>query len=324
MGRNHGYSTENLISKINWSEYCFEQLVKISKVLVNTNSSQVAHANYNLPLKLQHFTLFNVPATEVVSCQFDEAEHKFLIKTARLSFDGVCGAFPLNYCDMLNVYARKKNFVTAEFIEIFHLHILNVSYNISQKRFPAIANKRLEESFVGRIISSFLGNKSNLHLNSLIPYNSNMWQRSRNINGLLSILRSYFSWSVTVQECVGDWEEGTDEQISRIGVGSAKWNVLGKGMMLGKRTWNQSKYIVLEVDAVDYQTYKNIVIKTKSMEKVISIIRYYCGITVSVRIRTITTVSPDELKKDQKILGYNSWLTSGLGEAKLSSAYIEC
>ena len=143
-------------------------------------------------------------------------------------------------------------------------------------------------------------------------FSGRLSSQTRNAEGLLAILRYYFSVPVTLQQFVGEWLRMPVAFRMRLGE-SMQTGALGQTTTLGERVWECQHKFRLTFGPLSMADYQRMLPGGQSLRRLIAIVRNYVGDEFDWDVHLILDrheVKPSRLGVFGQ-LGWTSWIGAG-------------
>ncbi len=259
-----------------------------------------------------------------------------------LSIAGVQGPLPMPYTEMVLERIRSKDYAFQDFLDIFNHRLASLWHRLRKKITPGFGQVQPEESAIGKTILHLAGVQSlkktetDIDPKILLGYYHLLWSKPHSAAGFLCFLKSFFNVPVVIHNFQGGWNHASSEDVSRIGFHS-RHNILGRTMVLGSRSWNQTASVCLELGPLNWQQFLDFLPlsqqKQKSSYRLLSQISqlYTSGdMDVTIKLRAQLSETKPCVLNRSCALGYTTWLPTKNPNAegpcitlKLATAFAE-
>jgi len=241
-----------------------------------------------------------------------------------LGLAGIQGPLPIPYTELLIERLRQKDTSFKDFLDIFNHRLASFWHRLRKKIVLGIAQVRPDETSVGKsfldlvgIESDYVRNRLSISDSALLGQASVFWKRPRSQIGLQRLLRSYFGLPIVVLQFQPGWQNASERDWTRIGSSHGKHNVLGKSVILGKRSWDQTAGVGLLIPPLTYHQYIHFRKETAFEYTALrDLTILYLG--EGQRIHILFSVQREEIKPTclnrQFELGHTTWITRGDGQ----------
>jgi type VI secretion system protein ImpH len=235
-----------------------------------------------------------------------------------LSIAGIQGPLPMPYTETLVERIRVKDTAFPDFLDIFNHRLASLWHRLRKKITPGFGQVEPEDSAVGKTILQLAGvnlekKVGNLDPKILLGYYHLLWSKPHSSAGLLCFLTSFFQTPVQIHNFQGAWNTATEEEISRIGY-HLQHNILGRSMILGSRSWNQTANVCVELGPLSWEKFLGFLplsVSLSSQHSLIGqIVQLYCGHDVTVSLKL--SIKADEARpttlNGSCALGFTAWI----------------
>ena len=242
-----------------------------------------------------------------------------------LGLAGIQGPLPTPYTELLIQRNRQKDFAFRDFLDIFNHRIVSLWYRLRKKFKVSLSPVKPEHHPFGKTLLQLVGISypekiteatEDKHLyRILMTYNDILWKRPRSASGLACLLKTYFQVPVTLDLFQGKWRVPPVTDLSFLGSFQGQHNQLGKSMILGKKAWDQSARIHINLGPLSWkmgQAFLPLKHKEKKnyFKTLQDVSKFYVQDTVELRL--CLSFKPAEIRpfklNRQSALGLNSWL----------------
>lgn len=197
---------------------------------------------------------------------------------------GPNGPMPLHLTEY--VRDRIRNFddeSLSEFTNIFHHRLLSVFYRAWSDAQPTTHFDRPDQDYFTKRVGSLIGIGSNeLENGDAMPDHTKLFlsgryaNQTKNAEGLLAVLKSFFCIDVALEQYVGSWLTIPDHDRMRLGE-SLESGSLGMSCTLGEKVWECQSKFTLTFGPMDLNDYQRLLPGGMSLVKLIAIVRNYVG-----------------------------------------------
>lgn len=320
VARRSDYSLESQLYSQTY-EFDFHQAVRILEALA-PNSIPFGEGSQpqKEAMQIQARVTLSVSSSDIYSLKPQRNPNKPPILTINfLGIAGIQGPLPTVYTEILVERLRKKDTAFRDFLDIFNHRLVAMWHRVHKKVIVGLDQVPPTQSPIGKSLFDLLG-LGDPHLRdllevpdrSLLSYAPLFWQRTRSSAGLRQLLQGYFKNTVHIKELQGVWRTAPASDWSLLGI---QFNRLGQDMVLGNRSWDQGGGIGITLSEISWQEYLTHLPGGQGHRKLISLVRFYCGLNTGVIVSakiTASQIPPAILGKSA--LGQTSWLTRGKGK----------
>ncbi len=306
--------------------YPLDQIIHVLKQIHKETDEEYEQDFLWSILRIKGKVNFSPPTSEVVSLTLLPQSPPILHVSVNTLTEGVQGPLPTPYTEILHQQNYHRNYSINDFLDIFNHRFLSLKYLSNAKFFESIFQKEAIHSTIGQVKAALCGfSFGNIKKNTLatisdtFPFFHLLWSK-KNALGLCRWIKTYFGIHVCLNEFQGKWNKVNHTQYSLIGQ-SGQHQILGKSIILGKKTWNQGGGFLLKFAATSWERavcFLPICHKEGKIEpgedfiKLRQIIRHYIGPLVFVRIDV--QIYPHSLPlfrlNSKSFLGFSTWLRS--------------
>ncbi|NQZ30566.1 MAG: type VI secretion system baseplate subunit TssG [Oceanospirillaceae bacterium] len=197
---------------------------------------------------------------------------------------GPNGPLPLH----LTEYARDRvrnhqDESLSHFADIFHHRLLSLFYRVWADSEPTVNFDRPNTDEFSIKVASLIGlGEQSLRNCDAMPdyaklhFSGRFAQQNKNAEGLLAILRSYFSMPAQLEQYIGNWLTIPDADCLRLGE-SIESGSLGENSTLGEKVWECQNKFRLCFGPLNLIEYQRLLPGGASLVALIAIVRNYLG-----------------------------------------------
>lgn len=245
-----------------------------------------------------------------------------IMKVNFLGLAGIQGPLPTPYTELLIERLRQKDTAMADFLDIFNHRLISFWHRVRKKVVLGLAQIPPEETAVGKCLLNLLGIDTSLEkgsypipLRSLLKYVPLFWRRPHSLSGLLTLLRGYFPYAITIKPFQGGWEKALESDLSRIGT-TGRYNRLGQDMILGHQTWNEAQGVSITFDNLDWLDFISYLPGGRGYKALKFLCELYCDPTTKIHLKaTIKSETIPHTRLGKKhFLGCTTFITRGHGQ----------
>lgn len=226
---------------------------------------------------------------------------------------GPHGPMPLHITKY--VRERLRNFrdpTLAAFADMLTHRMMSLLYRAWTTGQPAVSFDRADDPLARRVAAIAGYHGAHLHNRDDFPdlarlfYAGHLAQGTKNAEGLVSILSSFFKVPVHLQQFVGSWLELEPDDRWQLGAMAG----LGRSTSIGQKVWSRAAKFRLRVGPVSLRDYNRLLPGGESLERFQAIVRSYVGDTLDWDINLI--LAGDEVPRASlggtTRLGHTSWI----------------
>ncbi|MFM0392569.1 type VI secretion system baseplate subunit TssG [Paraburkholderia phytofirmans] len=176
----------------------------------------------------------------------------YTLSTPALTLAGANGPLPMPFTELVLEGRARRDFATADLLDIFNHRFLSFLYRSRKKHAPGLNWRSPHASALAACLDAL----SNLGLHGALrgPHEERLWMRHagllsaapRSMTGLLALLSDRLGVPVRGMQFVGGWRQidATDSlRLARVGLRAPR---LGGHSVLGRRAWDQAAGIRIE------------------------------------------------------------------------------
>jgi type VI secretion system protein ImpH len=261
---------------------------------------------------------FGFPASEVQEIEFSDGRPSMTV-----NFLGLAGAFgplPAPYSEMILAALARKDYAAAAFLDIFNNRLVGLFYRARQAHFPALTARAPHEGKVAQYLFSLIGlgipamrDVSGTAAASgwpapLLHYSGLLAKMPRTAAGLERMLADHLAVPVRIRQFVGGWRSLDRSQWTSIGARGSNC-VLGAGMVLGRRVWDDSKSISVTIGPVSLRLFREFLPGGARYRVLAALVKFYLGGEQDAEVQLILNAAEvPHSSFGQSLLGRTSWL----------------
>ena len=246
--------------------------------------------------------------------------HSYEVQSPLMVLLGTSGAMPEPFTELVMYRNSIKDYATSEFLDIFHNKFLTLFYLARKKRYPGLSWESPDESIIAKA-SNLLGalgreRKENMKKGEVhwIRHTGLLSGIPRSMSGLLSIIKDRFKFEeIHGQQFVGCWYELDYKDICKLD-GSDENSTLGRNVVLGRKTWDQTAGIKISIKNITWKKLKRFLPEGNDFLPLKKIIQRYLPKDIKVEISfspRINEINHFKLSNNSdNFLGFSSWLKS--------------
>lgn len=250
----------------------------------------------------------------------------YTLATAVMSLAGAQGPLPLPFTEMVLERTASRDHATADFLDMFNHRFLAFLYRSRKKHHMGLNWQSPQSSALAACLDSL----SALGLNAGVkaPRGETTWLRHaglmggapRSMTGLLAMLSDRLGVTAKGQQLCGGWRNLEPRDVARLSASLPnRAPRLGRSAVLGKRVWDQSAGISIELSGLSLRRLRGLLRGGEEHELVKWMVRRY--LQQDVGIEMVLRVEGRELRpsilghKEPLRLGWTSWLVGGASYA---------
>jgi len=269
-------------------------------------------------IRIKGVTTLNFESSDVYSIQYDKTKKNLItLATPFFSFTSNSGPLPQTFCELILDRERKRDCATSDFLDIFLHRLVTLFYLGKKKRDPSLVWRKDSQTSIEKIVDSLasLGRSST----EFKIFSDVQWLRHAGIFGgaprsssnLLTLIKNRMNLNhITCCEFNGSW---SDISLQRSSLRASYGNtVLGKNAVLGKKSWNISSGLLIEMKKLDMTTFLSLLPTGKKYAELVKLIYRFLPRNISVLLKLYLgqhdTKNCTLSRQSTMRLGWNSWL----------------
>lgn len=234
---------------------------------------------------------------------------------------GPNGPLPLHLTEYARERIRNEGDRTfADFIDLFHHRLLSFFYRAWSEASPSSQLDRPEvDHFAPRLGAlQSIGVRESRSRDAApdfakLHYTGRLSNQSRNAEGLLELLRHFFTVPIAIEQYIGTWFHIPEGDRFRLG-DSPETGSLGLTTSVGERVWECQSKFRLRVGPVSLAEYQRMLPGGASLVRLVAWVRNYLGDELDWDVQLI--LHRDEVKTASLgsfgQLGWSTWLEGPL------------
>lgn len=230
---------------------------------------------------------------------------------------GPNGPLPLHLTEYARDRLRNSDDPTFnEFLNIFHHRMLSLFYRSWASAQPTVNYDRPEEDRFSTYTGALFGlGMPSLRNRDEIPdlvklhFAGRLSSQSRNVEGLVAMIKHFFNIPVVIEQFVGEWMELPDNCCCQLGE-SPETGSLGENLAIGDHVWECQQKFRLILGPLEFEEYERFLPGRDSGKRLRAMVRNYIGDSMNWDINLVLKneeVRPLQLGEDD-LLGWNTWL----------------
>lgn len=245
---------------------------------------------------------------------------------------GPNGPLPLHLTEYVRERIRNHNDESfSGFADIFHHRLLSLFYRAWADAQPTTNFDRLDSDAFSRRVGSLIGiGTAELRNRDALPdfvklhHSGRFANQTRNAEGLLAVLKSYFHIPARLEQYVGTWL--TIPEPDRMRLGETRYSgSLGYTSTLGERVWECQSKFRLTFGPLTLKDFRRMLPGGSSLIRLIAIVRNYVGDEFDWDVHLILKgeeIKPTRLGEFGQ-LGWTSWMTETSPNRDFNDLYIK-
>ncbi|MBE0380060.1 type VI secretion system baseplate subunit TssG [Pseudoalteromonas prydzensis] len=309
---------KHLISQA--SQIDFYKAVFIVEKQLKKRGLEYRHVGYDSSPKLEliKFTAtqkFGYPGNAITKLEeigFEDGLHKVHMQVSFMGLTGCSGALPQFYSELVMQRLRYKDTTMRDFYDMFNHRLVSLYYRAWKKYKPSLnhTNSARNKDPYTQILGLLSGGYNEHQL-----YFAGLYSRKiRNAADLQNILSSYLDCQVTIKQMVGQWHTlDAQEQtcLASQALYEGQHARLGIDTMLGKKVWDASSNIEVNIATDDPQKAKLLLPNGTLFKLANKITKDYVGNAINFRLvieSHFASLGSVSLAQSNCQLGANSFL----------------
>lgn len=302
-------------------EFNFSQAIRILQA-VNPSEHPLGEGDNPLKeaLQIQSRITFSVSSSDIYQVT---PSSRPILTVNFLGLAGIQGPLPTPYTEKIIERLRQKDTAGRDFLDIFNHRLVSFWYRIHKKFVLGLDILPPQQTAVGKTLLDLLGlNHAGLQEalgipeRSLLSFTPLFWQRNRSTAGLQQVLKTYFKIHIRIEELQGKWRTALPQDISLIGVQKGQYNQVGKGLILGKKSWDQAASIHIYLEHLSWSNYLSHLPGQPAYTALRALTQFYTGLHLTCHFyaQLVKEDIPPCLLGQKSRLGQTSWITRGKGQ----------
>jgi type VI secretion system protein ImpH len=268
------------------------------------------------PFRTHSINSFHLRGTEIEKIKKLNGISTIYIQ--RLSIAGINAPLPTPYAELVFRRSSAKDIAMAEFVNIFNLRLLGISYQISRRRHLNLQNHSNKNCLFIKTLAAFCG-EDQLKMDRIFSRISYLfWTKEKSASGLESLIKSIFQLETQVKQLKSFWYH--KNETTKLGMKNIE---LGKNSELGKKVSLSTFGIEIDLTHDDYKKIYRILVDTQYLNDLKFFIRKYIGDFLICYINVIPKSVPllKLFQNNPPILGKTAWFPAknNLDPAKINA-----
>ncbi len=299
-------------------KYDLLRAIYLLERLASYQTKNLEEKEFRKHIRIKGVTTLNFESSDVYSIQYDNTKKDLItLATPFFSFTSNSGPLPQPFCELILDRERNKDCATSDFLDIFLHRMVTLFYLGKKKRDPSLVWKKDSQTSIERIVDSLasLGRSST----EFKTFSDVQWLRHAGIFGgaprsssnLLTLIKNRMNLNnITCCEFNGSWSNISSQQ-SSLGAGYEN-TFLGKNAVLGKKSWNLSSGLLIEIKKLDMRMFLSLLPTGKKNAELVKLIYRFLPRNISVLLKLSLgqqNIKNCKLSRQSTMrLGWNSWL----------------
>lgn len=262
----------------------------------------------------------------------DRQTRAYTLSTPVLTLAGANGPLPMPFTEMVLEGRARRDFATADLLDIFNHRFLSFLYRSRKKHAPGLNWHSPHASALAACLDAL----SNLGLYGALrgPHEERLWMRHagllsaapRSMTGLLALLSDRLGMPVRGVQFVGGWRQidATDAlRLARVGSRAPR---LGGQSVLGRRAWDQAAGIRIEFSDLSRERFAALLPGGRDHALAQWLIQ--CYVQQDFDVEFVLKLAPQRVScalggPHAARLGWTSWVAGGRPGAQEHSATLD-
>jgi len=267
-------------------EFDFFEAVRLLQLILSDRPGvgHIARPNEE-PVRFKARQSLEFPPSAIHSLSSEDDPPRMTV--AFMGLTGVQGALPHHYTEHILARAQAKDFVMAEFFDLFNHRILSLFYRAWEKhRFPVrfqLAAARQETDAFTEYLFAWVGlgttglrGRMAVKDQALLRYGGLFGQNPPSAISLAGILRDYFGVPVEIEELVGAWYTLCEEDQCDLARADLN-NKLGEGAIAGDAVWDPQARFRVRLGPLKFVQFLAFLPDGQAVPKLRDLVRFYVG-----------------------------------------------
>ncbi len=265
---------------------------------------------------------------------FELAENDDIAKLSVNFFGlfGPNGPLPLHLTEYARDRMRNSDDPTfSAFIDIFHHRMLSLFYRSWANAQPTVNFDRPQQDRFSIYIGSLFGlalpslkNRDEMPDFTKLHFSGRLSSNTQNVEGLISIIRSFFKINVEINEFIGEWMKLPDNCKFHLGE-SIESTVLGENITLGDCVWQCQQKFRIILGPLSIKQYEHFFPGKDSNKRLRAIVRNYVGDSINWDVKLLLKKNsvPMITLGENDFIGWNTWLGERMSTEDASDMVLE-
>jgi len=230
---------------------------------------------------------------------------------------GPNGPLPLHLTEYARDRLRNSDDPTfSEFLDIFHHRMLSLFYRVWASAQPTVNFDRPEQDRFSVYTGALFGlgmpsmrNRDEIPDFAKLHFAGRLSSQTRNAEGLVAMVKSFFKIPVVIEEFVGEWIELPESCRCRLGV-TLDTSTLGENIAIGDYVWQCQQKFRIILGPLNVTEYERLLPGRESERRLRAMVRNYVGDSMNWDVNLVLkreNVPSMQLGKED-MLGWNTWL----------------
>jgi type VI secretion system protein ImpH len=230
---------------------------------------------------------------------------------------GPNGPLPLHLTEYARDRLRNKDDPTfSEFLDIFHHRMLSLFYRAWASAQPTVNFDRPDQDRFSVYTGALCGlgmpafrNRDEIPDPAKLYFAGRLSPQARNVEGLVAMIKRFFSVPVAIEEFVGEWMKLPHSCRCRLGI-TTETCTLGINAVIGDFVWQCQHKFRITLGPLSYEEYEHMLPGRDSGKRLRAMVRNYIGDSMDWDVKLVLKteeVTGVTLGQDD-LLGWNTWL----------------
>ncbi|WP_168790067.1 type VI secretion system baseplate subunit TssG [Paraburkholderia aromaticivorans] len=264
--------------------------------------------------------------------EHDRQTPAYTLSTPVLTLAGANGPLPMPFTELVLEGRARRDFATADLLDIFNHRFLSFLYRSRKKHAPGLNWRSPHASALAACLDAL----SNLGLHGALrgPHEERLWMRHagllsaapRSMTGLLALLSDRLGTPVRGMQFVGGWRQidATDSlRLARVGTRAPR---LGGHSVLGRRAWDQATGIRIEFSDLSRERFAALLPGGRDHALAQWLIQ--CYVQQDFDVEFVLKLTPQRVNcalggPNAARLGWTSWVAGGQQNAQDDGASLD-
>lgn len=230
---------------------------------------------------------------------------------------GPNGPLPLHLTEYARDRLRNSDDPTfSEFVDLFHHRMLSLFYRSWASAQPTVNFDRPEQDRFSVYTGALFGlgmpslrNRDEIPDLAKLHFAGRLSSQTRNPEGLVATIKSFFRVPTIIEEFVGEWMELPASCWCRLG-DTPETGTLGINTAIGDYVWQCQQKFRIILGPLDYKDYQHMLPGRDSGKRLRALVRNYIGDSMNWDVMLVLKKEkvPCMTLGQDDLLGWNTWL----------------
>ena len=314
------------------TNFNFFQLLRLLEAL-NVEKTRIGYA---AKLSDDYLRLGQAPSMAFSCSTFADAQKQQepnLLRLQQLFFGvfGPNGPLPLHLTEYASERIRHYDDESfARFADVFHHRLLSFFYRAWADAKAHVNRDRPEEDRFSKKLATFFGKRTQFTANKDEPENlaqcffsGHFATQTRNEEGLVALISSYFNVPVEIKQFVGQWVDIPEEEKFRLS-DAVSYGSLGQQSTLGERVWDCQSKFTLVMGPLTIEEYRKFLPGTADLNTLQKLVKDYLGNELDWDVQLL--LKPEEVQPlslgGLGHLGWTTWIPEDNAQQDFDEFYL--